>query len=170
MNQQKYAFLDRDGTFIWEPERPEGADPRNTFPLVSPDQVKFMDGALEGMKKLAGKGYKLVMVTNQTFLGTDKHPQAIFDQVMSKIAEEMKVNGLEFEFIMVCPHGPDEGCECRKPMTGGVKSFLEEKNDIDLEHSVMFGDRATDGEFAKNLGVRFVAITTNEKFALPADL
>lgn len=170
MNNQKYAFLDRDGTFIWEPERPEGEDPRNTFPLQSVGDVKFMDGALEGMKSLVEKGYKLIMVTNQTFLGTPQHPQLLFDQVMDRIRVELKKNAIEFSFIMVCPHSPDEGCECRKPRTGGVKPYLDQRNDIDLKHSVMFGDRATDGEFAHNLGVRFVKITTNERFVLPADL
>src|SRR5579863_2516766 len=41
---QKVAFVDRDGTIIWEPERSEGIDPRETFPLASADQVSFMDG------------------------------------------------------------------------------------------------------------------------------
>ena len=65
---QKYAFLDRDGTFIWEPEKPEGVDPRETFPLKSINEFKFIDDAIEGIKTLVDKGYKLVMVSNQTFL------------------------------------------------------------------------------------------------------
>lgn len=163
---QKYAFLDRDGTFLWEPEKPEGVDPRETFPLKSMDEFKFMDRALEGIKKLVDQGYKLVMVTNQTFLGTLKHPQKMFDQVMQKIDDEFIKHGMKFEFIMVCPHGPDEGCNCRKPKIGGLKDFLQ-THEVDFKHSLMFGDRATDGEFAKNLGVRFVKINTNERFVVP---
>lgn len=166
---QKYAFLDRDGTFLWEPERPEGVDSRETFPLKSMDEFKFMDGAIEGIRTLTEKGYKLVMVTNQTFLGTLKHPKEMFDKVMSKIDEELGKYGIVFEFKMVCPHGPDEGCDCRKPQIGGLRDFLQ-THEVDFEHSLMFGDRATDGEFAKNLGVRFVKINTNEKFVVPEDI
>ena len=36
---QKVALVDRDGTIIWEPERPERVDPRETFPLVSADNL-----------------------------------------------------------------------------------------------------------------------------------
>ncbi|OGG63106.1 hypothetical protein A3C21_00475 [Candidatus Kaiserbacteria bacterium RIFCSPHIGHO2_02_FULL_59_21] len=166
---QKYAFLDRDGTFLWEPERPEGVDPRETFPLQSMDEFKFMDGAIEGIRALADKEYKLVMVTNQRFLGTPKHPKEMFDKVMAKIDEELEKYGIGFEFKMVCPHGPDEGCDCRKPKIGGLKDFLR-THEVDFAHSLMFGDKATDGEFAKNLDVRFVKIETNQKFELPSDI
>lgn len=167
---QKYAFLDRDGTFLWEPTRPEGADPRETFPLKKMKEFQFMEGAIEGMKKLAQKGYGLVMVTNQTFLGTKRHPRAMFDQVMSRIEEELGEHGIAFEFIMVCPHGPEEGCDCRKPKLGGLRNFLDSVGGVDYERSLMFGDRDSDEEFAKNLGVRFVRIATNERFVVPSDI
>lgn len=168
---QKYAFIDRDGTIIWEPPRPADADPRETFELKSPDQVALMDGAIEGMQALQKKGYKLVMATNQSYLGTPRHPKEIFDQVMDRLFKELEKNDIHFEFVMVCPHGPDESCDCRKPRIGGLKEFLEKhKNDIDLKNSLMFGDRDTDGGFAENLGVRFVRIETNKRFTLPEDI
>ena len=163
---QKYAFVDRDGTIIWEPERPEGIDPRETFPLKSADEVQFIDGALGGLKKLVENGYRLVLVTNQTFLGTPKHPKDTFDDVMNRMHEGLAKHGIHFDFEMVCPHGPDEGCDCRKPKIGGLKEFLVSHH-VDLANSLMFGDRATDAEFAKNLGVRFVKIETNRRFELP---
>ena len=166
---QKYAFVDLDGTIIWEPERPAGIDPRETFPLASADQVQFMDGAIGGLQELQKKGYGLVLVTNQTFLGTPRHPQEVFDQVMKRMRDGLESNGIHFEFEMVCPHGPDDGCECRKPQIGGLKDFLA-SHPIYLANSLMFGDRATDGEFAKNLGVRFVKIETNKSFKLPQDI
>jgi imidazoleglycerol-phosphate dehydratase/histidinol-phosphatase len=165
----KVAFLDRDGTFLWEPERPAGVDPRETFPLQSMQDFKFMDGAIEGLKRLAAKGYELVMVTNQTFLGTSKHPQEMFDQVMAKIDEELGKENIHFVYKMVCPHGHDDNCNCRKPRTGGLERFLND-NDIDLKASLMFGDRATDEEFADNLSVRFIKINTNEQFKVPQDI
>jgi imidazoleglycerol-phosphate dehydratase / histidinol-phosphatase len=165
---QKYAFVDRDGTFLWEPEKPEGVDHRETFPLKSMDEFHFMDKAKENLKLLADKGYKLVMATNQTFLGSSKHPKEMFDAVMQRIHDELDAVGITFDFVMVCPHGPDEGCDCRKPQIGGLKDFLEQrKGTIDLQNSFMFGDRDTDRQFAENLGVQFVKIETNKEFVLP---
>lgn len=168
---QKYAFVDRDGTFVWEPERPAGVDPREAFPLKSADEVRFTEGAIEGLRSLVEKDYKLVMVTNQPFLGTPKHPKDVFDQVMQKIEGDLAESNIHFEFVMVCPHGPDEGCDCRKPAIGGLKDFLKKNGtNIDLKSSLMFGDRETDGEFARNLGVRFVRFETNEPFQIPEDI
>ncbi|HLD86888.1 MAG TPA: HAD-IIIA family hydrolase [Candidatus Nanoarchaeia archaeon] len=165
---QKYAFVDRDGTFLWEPKRPEDVDPRETFPLKNMDEFHFMDGAIEGLKALTDKGYELVMVTNQTFLGTSKHPQEMFNAVMQRIYDELGAHDISFAFVMVCPHGPDEGCGCRKPKIGGLNGFLEKnKGNIDFAHSLMFGDRDTDGQFARNLGVKFVRIETNRHFSVP---
>ena len=165
--KKRYVFLDRDGTFLWEPERPKGADPRETFPLQSMEEFEFMDGAIKGMSTLVKRGYKLVMVTNQTFLGTSKHPRKMFNKVMQKIDNDLGKEGIRFDFIMVCPHGPDEGCECRKPSIGGLQHYLKKERNPNLSQSLMFGDRDTDGQFAKNLGVRFVKIKTNGSFELP---
>jgi imidazoleglycerol-phosphate dehydratase/histidinol-phosphatase len=168
---QKYAFLDRDGTFLYEPTKPAGVDPRETFPPKSMAEFQFIDNAIEGMHTLVDAGYKLVMVTNQTFLGTAKHPKPLFDEIMSRIDAELAKRGMKFEFIMVCPHGPDENCECRKPKTGGLSKFLKDREgQIDLEHSLMFGDRSTDEEFANNLSVRFIPIKTNERFIVPDNI
>lgn len=165
---KKYAFVDRDGTFLWEPEKPEGIDPRETFPLKSMDEFQFMDGAKEGLKALVEKGYGLVMATNQTYLGTPRHPQEIFDAVMKRIYEELAAEGVSFDFVMICPDGPDDGCDCRKPAIGGLKEFLERNDgEVDLANSLMFGDRDTDCQFAANLGVKFVKIETNVRFLLP---
>lgn len=164
---KKIAILDRDGTFIWEPEKPEGVDPRETFPLRSVDEVRFLEGAIDGMKKLRDAGYTLVMATNQTFLGTEKHPQDVFDSVMEKIRVELAKHDIEFEFLMVCPHGPDDGCVCRKPAIGGLAGYFSKNEAIDYAHSLMFGDRDTDREFAQNLKIRFVKIETNGPFVVP---
>jgi imidazoleglycerol-phosphate dehydratase/histidinol-phosphatase len=170
-SMDKIAFVDRDGTFLWEPERPAGVDPRETFPLKSMKEFQFMDGAKAGLKKLVENGYKLVMVTNQTFLGSEKHPRQMFDNIMERLQSELASEGVRFDFIMVCPHGPDEGCDCRKPQTGGVQGYIDSyPGQIDFARSLMFGDRATDGEFAENLGVRFVKIETNQQFVLPDDI
>src|SRR6266513_2565697 len=121
----KVAFIDRDGTIIWEPPQPKAWDPRETYTITSLDQFKFLDGALDGMKSLADKGYKLVLVTNQTYLGRPKNPRQLFDKVMAKIKRAMNERGIEFDFIMICPHGPDDGCVCRKPKTGGLDPYFK---------------------------------------------
>lgn len=166
-----YAFIDRDGTLIWEPDRPEGADPQSTYPLKSADDLRFLPGVLSSLKVLVARGYKLVMATNQTGLGTSRNPRNVFDETMARIDEALALHNIFFEFVMVCPHEPKDNCACRKPKIGGLQSFFAEREgEIDFSRSLMFGDRDTDEQFAENLGVRFVRVPTNGNFALPDNL
>jgi imidazoleglycerol-phosphate dehydratase/histidinol-phosphatase len=57
----------------------------------------------------------------------------------------------------VCPHHKGDGCDCRKPKTKLVESYVREQN-VDLAASAMIGDRDTDLEFATNLGVRGIRV------------
>jgi imidazoleglycerol-phosphate dehydratase/histidinol-phosphatase len=168
---QKYAFIDKDGTIIWEPPQPPDNNPDKNYTLTSMKQFKFIDGAIEGLRTLVEKGYRLVLATNQAYLGTPNHPRELFDQVMIKINNELAKYNIAFDFVMVCPHGPEENCVCRKPKIGGLKPFIEaSKGKIDFDHSLMFGDRSDDEGFANNLGIRFVFVKRNEQFVLPKDI
>jgi imidazoleglycerol-phosphate dehydratase/histidinol-phosphatase len=61
--------------------------------------------------------------------------------------------GVEFDAVFVCPHRKSDGCDCRKPKTKLVEAFVRDQA-VDLDGSVMIGDRETDLEFARNLGIR----------------
>lgn len=152
---QKYAFLDRDGTLIFEPQ--------DTFQIDSVEKLKILPGVIEGLKKLQNQGFKLVMVTNQNGIGTLSFPTENFEKPQAKLLEIFQENGIEFERIFICPHLPVENCNCRKPKTGLVDKFFAENN-IDLEKSFFCGDRETDKEFAKNLDIQYVPMDCNGIF------
>lgn len=152
---KKYAFLDRDGTLIFEPQ--------NTFQIDSIEKLKILDGVIKGLKELKKRGYELIMITNQNGLGTFQFPKDNFDAPQNKMLKVFKENGIIFKQIFVCPHLPSANCECRKPKIGLVKKFLRE-NKIDKKNSFMCGDRATDELFAKNIRIKFVSMITNGNF------
>ena len=162
---QRYAFLDRDGTLIKE----WGRDEHNVaYPPKNTNEVVFMDGVIDGLKELVKRGYKFVLATNQSYLGTPRNPQNTYDEVMEYFYTELKKHGITFEYSMVCPHALEDNCNCKKPKIDGLQPFLAKHADnIDLENSIMFGDRDTDKQFADNLGVRFVSIETNGAFVIP---
>jgi imidazoleglycerol-phosphate dehydratase/histidinol-phosphatase len=65
--------------------------------------------------------------------------------------------GAEF----ICPHFPKDNCDCRKPKLGLLTEFLK-TTPIDKQHSFVIGDRDTDIELAKNLGVEGIRLRTNK--------
>lgn len=153
----KYAFLDRDGALIYEPP--------DDFQVDSLEKLFILPGVISGLKKLLADGYKLIMVSNQNGVGNDRFPQENFAIPHSRMLEIFKANGIEFEKIFICPHLPEVGCDCRKPKLGLVKKFLA-ANEIDKNNSFMYGDRDTDNEFAKNIGIKFYRALTNGQFKL----
>jgi len=151
----RIAFLDRDGTLLCEP--PE------TRQIDSLEKLRILPGVVEGLKQLQKRGFTLVMVSNQDGVGTSAFPKRKFEEPQKEFLGELARQGITFADVFICPHLAEENCACRKPKTGLVKSFLR-RNDIDLASSLMIGDRETDEEFAKNLGIRFVRMETNGRF------
>jgi imidazoleglycerol-phosphate dehydratase/histidinol-phosphatase len=140
----RVLFVDRDGTLIEEP-----AD----FQVDSLDKIRFMPGVFAALATLARAGFRLVMVTNQDGLGTERFPRAAFQEAQDFIVEVFRSQGIEFDAVLVCPHLPADRCRCRKPGTALVDEYLR-GHDADLGASAMVGDRDTDLEFAANIGVR----------------
>jgi histidinol-phosphate aminotransferase len=149
---KKYAFLDRDGTLILEPQ--------DTSQVDSIEKLKILDGTIKGLKELTKQGFELIMVTNQDGLGTSAFPQANFEAPQNKLLNIFEENGIKFKKIFVCPHLSSENCSCRKPKTGLVKKFLRE-NSIDKNKSFVCGDRSSDKLFAQNIGIKFIPMQTN---------
>jgi imidazoleglycerol-phosphate dehydratase / histidinol-phosphatase len=148
MSGAKVLFVDRDGTLVEEPHDEQ---------VDATDKIRFMPGVFAAMEQLQRAGYRLVMVTNQDGIGTERFPQEAFDTAHQFILDAFRSQGVEFDAIFVCPHFKADGCTCRKPATGLVDEYVR-TNAVDLATSVMIGDRDTDLEFARNLGIRGIRV------------
>jgi len=151
----KVAFIDRDGTLIDEP--------RDTRQVDSLEKLRVLPGAIDGLKRLQAEGYELVMVSNQNGLGTPSFPTNDYKIVQDALLKILEEQDIAFSAVFVCPHFPKDTCVCRKPKIGLVKNFLKTET-IDYERSFVVGDRKSDADFAKNIGVRFYEMETNGTF------
>lgn len=152
---KKIAFLDRDGTLIFEPP--------DTKQIDSIEKLEILPNVIDGLKNLLKEGYELVMISNQDGLGTSAFPKKAFEKPQKTFIKQLKKEGIEFYKILVCPHLAKEQCSCRKPKTGLTKDFLKNEK-IDYSQSFVLGDRETDMELGKNLGIRCFQMETNTSF------
>ncbi len=143
MNGERILFIDRDGTIIEEPPDEQ---------VDSLQKLKLLPGVIPALLELGRAGYRLVLVSNQDGLGTDSFPEAQFREPQDFLRELLASQGIVFDAEFFCPHRPGDGCECRKPRTGLLTSFLAMRA-LDLENSYVIGDRDTDMQLAANLGV-----------------
>jgi imidazoleglycerol-phosphate dehydratase/histidinol-phosphatase len=153
MSLRRILFLDRDGTL-----NEEVADEQ----IDSLAKIRLMPGVIPALLELKRAGFSFVVVTNQDGLGTARFPQEDFDAANRFILDLFGSQGIGFEAVFLCPHFKHEDCECRKPKLGMVRDFLR-ANEIDKANCFMVGDRATDMEFAANLGIAGLKITLQGK-------
>jgi len=140
----KVLFIDRDGTLI---EEPEG------YQVDAVEKVRLVSGVIPALLELARHGYRFVVVSNQDGLGTASFPQQQFDVCQEHTLRLFESQGISFDEVFVCPHLPDDNCDCRKPRTGLLTRYLA-ATDINLQLSAVIGDRQTDMELAERIGVR----------------
>jgi imidazoleglycerol-phosphate dehydratase/histidinol-phosphatase len=149
---EKILFIDRDGTLIHEPD---------DFQVDSLDKVQLVDDVIPSLLEIARHGYRFVMISNQDGLGTDAFPRDEFEGPHALVMQMFSSQGVRFDDVFICPHLPEDNCECRKPRTGLLTRFLA-ANDVDLDGSAVIGDRQTDMELAERIGIRGLLVNCDE--------
>ncbi len=136
------VFLDRDGVII------ENCDQY----VRRWADVTFISSALETLAQLAPSDYRIVMVTNQSAIGrgllTLEDAWAINYRIVGIVHE----SGGRIDASYLCPHAPQDDCDCRKPRPGMLLQAAAEL-DIDLSRSIMIGDALTDMGAGRAAGV-----------------
>lgn len=154
---EKILFLDRDGTLIEEPE---------DLQVDSVDKVRLVAGVIPALLETARHGFRFVMVSNQDGLGTASFPREQFDACHAHTLSLFTSQGIQFDEIFICPHLPEDGCDCRKPRTGLLSRYLT-TTDIDVDASAVIGDRETDMQLAERIGVRGILVNTEGAMTWP---
>jgi histidinol-phosphate phosphatase family protein len=141
--------LDRDGTVIVERFRH----------LAEPDEVELIPGAIEGLRELNGLGLGLVVITNQSALGRGNLDQAGLEAVHQRLRSLLASEGIQLSGIYVCPHTPEDGCFCRKPRPGLLKSAARQLG-VSPANSFVIGDKASDIECGRGVGATTILVRT----------
>jgi D-glycero-D-manno-heptose 1,7-bisphosphate phosphatase len=146
--RRRAVFLDRDGTLIEDVGYPR-----------DPVAVALLDGAVATLRELSRLGFALVVVSNQSGIArglvTPAEAAAVHDRFVSLFAS----GGVNFDAVVYCPHGPADGCDCRKPAPRMLLDTAAEL-ELDLAGSFMVGDKASDIEAGRRAGCRTILIET----------
>ena len=141
-------FLDRDGTLNPDPGY-----------IPSSDQFELFPGVAQALSRLKQAGARLIVVTNQSGVARGLFSAGDLDGIHAKLRYLLGEAGVSLDAIYVCPHHPDDGCNCRKPDRGLIDRAVGEQR-IDLTRSYLIGDHARDIELAKRVGSRSILVTT----------
>lgn len=144
------VFLDRDGTVFVDPH-----DER----LDREDKIKLFPDSIEALKYLADHGFAIILITNQAGIAEGRINLQDFDRLNHKVVEMLAPSGIKILKTYVCPHSPEDNCECRKPKPTMILKAAKEF-DVDLAHSYMVGDRTSDIIAGKNAGTKTILVKT----------
>jgi D-glycero-D-manno-heptose 1,7-bisphosphate phosphatase len=143
------VFLDRDGVL-----NENRANYVRTW-----EQVAILPGVLDAMQRLATSQFAVVVVTNQSAVGRGLMSVEVLAAINQGIVQQVQQAGGRIDAVYACPHGPEEGCPCRKPRPGMLLQAAQDL-DIDLARSVLVGDAVSDLEAALAVGSRPVLVRT----------
>jgi D-glycero-D-manno-heptose 1,7-bisphosphate phosphatase len=139
------VFLDRDGVL----NAPVVVDGR-PHPPASPEELELLPGVAEACAELAAAGLPLIVVTNQPDIARGTQSAEAVDAINARLRELIAVDE-----VVVCPHDDADECACRKPKPGMLVDAAR-RRELELERSVMVGDRWRDIEAGRAAGTRTV--------------
>ncbi|MEN6299619.1 MAG: HAD family hydrolase [Anaerolineaceae bacterium] len=126
-------FLDRDGVII-----------ENRLDYVLHwDDVEIYPQALQALSKIYACPYKIVIVTNQSAVGRGLITIEEAWEINHRLISVIEKAGGRIDGIFMCPHTPEDGCDCRKPKPGLLLRAASSL-DLDLSQSIIIGDTLTD--------------------------
>jgi D-glycero-D-manno-heptose 1,7-bisphosphate phosphatase len=129
----KLVILDRDGTIN---------EDRDDY-VKSPEEWVAMPGALEAIARLNHAGWHTVIATNQSGLARGLLDMATLNAIHARMNRELAAFGGRIDAVFFCPHGPDDGCRCRKPLPG-LFEMIAERYGVDLGEAHLVGDSLRD--------------------------
>jgi HAD superfamily hydrolase (TIGR01662 family) len=138
------VLFDRDGTLV--EDVPYNGDPALVRPLR---------GARAALDRLRQESIPIAVVSNQSGVARGILSRAQVEAVNRRIEELLGPIGT----WLVCPHGPDDRCSCRKPEPGLVLAAAERLG-VPPDRCVLVGDIGADLEAARAAGARGILVPT----------
>ena len=139
------VFVDRDGTIM-----------KDCDYCSDPKDVRIFPGVPEALRRLKARGFKLIVITNQSGIGRGLMTVEQYRSVEAEVLRQ--VDGL-IDATYFCPDVPGQHSSCRKPSPGMILQANREHG-IDLSRSFFIGDKEIDVECGRNAGVRTIRVQT----------
>lgn len=144
------VFLDRDGVINYD-----RADYVRQWA-----EFEFCPGSLEAIARLTAAGWEIYVITNQSAVGRGLMPLRRLHDINTKMQLAIGRVGGRIEGIQVCPHSPDDRCQCRKPQPGMLLKAAA-KWGLDLKRSYFVGDSVRDIQAGHQAGCTTIFVHTH---------
>jgi D-glycero-D-manno-heptose 1,7-bisphosphate phosphatase len=147
----KLVILDRDGVVNQDSDDY----------IKSPEEWTPLAGSLEAIARLHREGYRVVIATNQSGVARGLFTLDTLARIHNKMLDLVRDKGGEIDAIFFCPHGPDDGCRCRKPLPG-LYEEIADRLKVNLGGVWTVGDTERDVVAATAVGAKAALVRTGK--------
>jgi D-glycero-D-manno-heptose 1,7-bisphosphate phosphatase len=147
----KLLILDRDGVIN------EDSD----HYIKSLAEWRPIPGSIEALGRLHQAGFTLCVATNQSGLARGLFQRQDLEQMHQRLAELLRPWQARIDRIFYCPHGPDDGCDCRKPRPGLFEQIKAHYGQ-GLDDVYAVGDSSRDIKAARAAGAKPILVLTGK--------
>ncbi|MES9902988.1 MAG: D-glycero-beta-D-manno-heptose 1,7-bisphosphate 7-phosphatase [Sedimenticola sp.] len=147
----KLIILDRDGVINSDSD---------AF-IKSPDEWQPIPGSLEAIASLNHAGYRVVVASNQSGIARGLFAIDTLNAIHHKLYEQLEQLGGHIDALFFCPHGPDDGCDCRKPKPGMFVQIAQRFH-CELTGVYAIGDSLRDLQAAERAGADPILVRTGK--------
>jgi D-sedoheptulose 7-phosphate isomerase len=149
----RHVILDRDG--VLNVEQSDGG-------WVSDwSQWRWLPGAIDGLRVLSAARIRISIATNQSGVGRGLVDRANVDAVHARMVDDAARGGATIHEVFVCPHGPDDACDCRKPESGLFVKAISASG-VHASQTIALGDDLRDLRAAWSAGVTAALVRTGK--------
>ena len=121
--------------------------------VLEPSQWEPLPGSLDAIARLHHGGYRVAVATNQAALSRGLFDMAMLNSIHQRMCRLAEAAGGEIDAIAICPHSPEQDCNCRKPKPGMLLELIE-RFGANASETTMVGDMQVDIEAGIAAGCR----------------
>jgi len=162
-DNDRLIVLDRDGVINQESD---------DF-VKSADEWIPLAGSIEAIARLSAAGFSVAVASNQSGLARGLFDVDALAEMHGKLRALVADAGGHIDHIAICPHGPDDNCDCRKPLPGLLHQIGRQLS-VSLHHVPVIGDSLRDLQAARSACARPILVRTGNggktEKSLPAEL
>jgi len=147
----KLIVLDRDGVINHDSDAY----------IKSIDEWVPIAGSLEAIARLNHGGYTVVVASNQSGIARGYFDIETLSAMHRKMDNMLAKIGGRVDAVFYCPHGPDDGCSCRKPKPGMLLEIGQRFN-VPLNNVIFIGDSIADVKAATSANAQSMLVRTGK--------
>lgn len=154
LSAEKLVILDRDGVINHDSDNY----------IKSLDEWVPYPSSIKAIARLTRAGYTVAVATNQSGIGRGYYSEATLHAMHDQLSALVEHEGGRIDHIAYCPHGPDDHCQCRKPLPGLLLKIKDKLGMASLAGSWMVGDSLRDLQAGEAVGCKTALVRTGKGF------